>query len=367
MDFMALENFNSTLLPEGVSLFCPESNKNLSRPVRKHADLQYHYITEIKTLYHTKGSPIPRSILNNANENKSHIDFENKSDIYHKSESSIDYENKSSMSCDNKLNIDYENKSVLSCDNKSDYTNFYKSNTTKSSKNSNSDINAYETQAENDSKLADFREKTIRIIEGEIELSAKYPKDIICNIARCGPFAFGKKDSIDPQLLALFEEAKIEVIPVNQGYTGCGCLCIKKFIEGNNKNENSKSKNENENGENNKLGANSRTLEIPAEIDSEMSAEYGLITADVAIYEAACLKNIKALLIPPQKNILLPGFSLGFIGGIGGQYEDSLYITGKLDFLESSKDLRTFIESFSIRIVELTPNKPVDIGGIIFI
>lgn len=165
----------------------------------------------------------------------------------------------------------------------------------------------------------------IRIVEGLQGLSPVYPGDVLCNAARCGPCAFARIESLDPVLIRLFNEADLELVPVNQGYAGCSCLCIH---------------------------------------DGE---QYGLITADLGIYEASCRKKIKALFIPPQKNILLPGYPYGFIGGTAGMMGNTLYITGKIKWLDSYAEIREFLSGFSIDVVELTQQAPIDVGGLLFI
>lgn len=230
IDTQSIDNLYDIIPKDDVILFCPQKVSCLNDGIARHADLQYHYIPEIKTLYHVKGSLTPT-----------------------------------------------------------------------------------------------LKMEEIKIVEGQTDLNAKYPGDVICNVARCDNFAIGNKKVTDPILLDLLNDAGVEFINVNQGYSACSCLIVS---------------------------------------DQKKS---GVITADEMIYDKIRQKGIKVLLIPPQKNILLPGYNHGFIGGIAGCKDGVLYISGQLEYLESYHEIIEFLKNFDIRIVELSKKSPIDIGGMIFI
>jgi hypothetical protein len=63
--------------------------------------------------------------------------------------------------------------------------------------------------------------KGIKVIKGGKTLSRNYPEDIAYNVARIGRYAVHNTKHTDQVLKYYLEEAGIEFIHVNQGYTKC--------------------------------------------------------------------------------------------------------------------------------------------------
>ena len=90
------------------------------------------------------------------------------------------------------------------------------------------------------------------------------------------------------------------------------------------------------------------------------------ITSDMGIQKSLVNAGLTSIQINP-KEILLPGFSHGFFGGACGIFQNTVYIIGKLDYLEEGDDLRDFIHSSGYDIVELYDGPLFDGGSIIFL
>ncbi|MHB8961628.1 MAG: DUF6873 family GME fold protein [Saccharofermentanales bacterium] len=162
------------------------------------------------------------------------------------------------------------------------------------------------------------------VVMGSLAPHPPYPHDTVCNIAVCGGYAIGNRKCTDPVLIRETESAGLEWIDVRQGYAGCGCIVL------------------------------------------ESGSDTALITSDNGIARA-CSGRISTLLLPPQETIRLPEYRHGFIGGIGGLHDGIFYITGSLEHLASGERIRQFIGSIGIKIIELSEDAPLDIGGLIFI
>lgn len=94
--------------------------------------------------------------------------------------------------------------------------------------------------------------------------------------------------------------------------------------------------------------------------------ENHFITSDLGIYSTLKKNGISSLYINPKK-ILLPGFSYGFFGGTCGVYLNTVYVIGKLNYLEQEKAVRDFIHSAGYEVVELYDGPLFDGGSILFL
>lgn len=149
---------------------------------------------------------------------------------------------------------------------------------------------------------------------------AIYPDDVRLNALRIGNRAFAKFDSIDDVLISYYENNKIEMIDINQGYSKCSVFIV---------NENS------------------------------------VITADSATADVLADKNIDVLLIE-KGGIDIDTYDYGFIGGCGGLIsKDAAAFTGNVNLHQSGEKIKAFLNKKGVRLISLTPDKLYDIGGIL--
>ena len=91
-----------------------------------------------------------------------------------------------------------------------------------------------------------------------------------------------------------------------------------------------------------------------------------LITSDAGIANTLISCGYDVLLINNGK-ISLPGFNYGFIGGAAFVNSDTVYFTGDIMKHPDGKKICDFIHSRVMKIVCLTSNELIDIGGAIVI
>lgn len=156
---------------------------------------------------------------------------------------------------------------------------------------------------------------------GSTVLKKNYPFDIAYNVAIIGEVAFHNTKYTDPVIVELLSRYKIPIVHVNQGYTKCSVLPI-----------------------------SNKTI----------------ITDDPSIESAARREGYEVLKIPPQKNILLPGFSYGFIGGTAGFInKNMLAFAGNIDMLDSSDEIKKFLVKHNVKWINLGYSQVHDHGGLI--
>lgn len=160
----------------------------------------------------------------------------------------------------------------------------------------------------------------IKTEETYLEPSKKYPKDILCNALFINNCLFGKLDAVDLKIKEYAKINRIKLVNVNQGYSACSVAVV-----------------------------------------NDKSA----ITADEGLYSAMRVNGIDVLKIS-SGNINLKGYNTGFIGGCTGLIaKDEFVFTGKLDLHPQGEQIRAFINCKKIKIIELTNEVMIDIGGII--
>lgn len=156
---------------------------------------------------------------------------------------------------------------------------------------------------------------------GETGLASEYPRDIAYNAARVGNFYFHNLKHTDPVLRKELENADVEPVYVEQGYTKCSIAIID---------------------------------------DST------IITSDVGIVRAAERKGIQALLIRHDQNILLPGLDMGFIGGATGLADrHRLAVNGDASLLEDYIPVYRLLSQKKIQLLSLSDLQVTDTGSII--
>jgi len=143
-----------------------------------------------------------------------------------------------------------------------------------------------------------------------------YPSDVGLNVAVGKNFVICKQESTAPEVINVAEADRLRIIPVKQGYAGCSCIVTDKAV----------------------------------------------LTSDIGIHRAVISRGIDSAYVE-KDGISLPGYDVGFIGGCGGFYDDTLYLFGSLDSVKCGEDVRKFADTYGYRIRELSETKLTDYGG----
>ena len=160
----------------------------------------------------------------------------------------------------------------------------------------------------------------IKVIKGGKTLCRNYPEDIAYNVARIGSYAVHNTKHTDQVLKYYLEEANIEFIHVNQGYTKCSVASV-----GNNK----------------------------------------AVTSDFLIHEKLKSYNIECMFINPEI-VYLKGYNHGFIGGCTGLINEKIFLsTGKIGDEIILNAFKEFILSSGYIYEEASSQQIIDLGSII--
>ena len=156
----------------------------------------------------------------------------------------------------------------------------------------------------------------LRLVLTDCPWGNKYPLDIALNGLVCDNLLFGRTDALAPEILTLAEENGITPIPIRQGYAGCSGLVV----------------------------------------------DGAVITADPSLTEAARNRGIPVIPFP-DRDILLPGYDHGFIGGCGGVWKNIVYLCGTVNRTQyEALCLHPFLQKKAICF--LSPSPLYDCGGI---
>lgn len=157
----------------------------------------------------------------------------------------------------------------------------------------------------------------IKVIKGGKTLSRNYPEDIAYNVARIGRYALHNTKYTDQVLKYYLEEAGIQFIHVNQGYTKCSIAPV---------------------------------------------SDNKALTSDFLIHEKLISYNIDCMYIDP-KVVYLKGYNNGFIGGCTGLINEKIFLsTGKIFDENISVSLREFIQSSGYIYDEASKQQITDLG-----
>ncbi|MCR4718816.1 MAG: hypothetical protein K5768_04220 [Firmicutes bacterium] len=160
----------------------------------------------------------------------------------------------------------------------------------------------------------------INFFEGKSDLSNQYPYDIAYNCALVGNSLFCNEKYTDEVILEYCKNNGIRIINTKQGYAKCS-ICI--------------------------------------------VSDNAIITADKSIYNAA-IKNYIDVLMVENKGIVLDGYNEGFIGGATGLLEeDLLAVNGSIERHEDYNKIKSFCESYGVKIISLSDEPICDVGSII--
>lgn len=163
-------------------------------------------------------------------------------------------------------------------------------------------------------------DKGIKVIKGGKTLSRNYPEDIAYNVARIGRYAVHNLQHTDQVLKYYLEEAGVEFIHVNQGYTKCSTAAV---------------------------------------------SENKALTSDFLIHEKLKSYNIDCMYINPEI-VYLKGYNHGFIGGCVGLINGSTFLsTGKIFDENILNPLIKFIQSTGYIYEEASSRQIIDLGSLI--
>ena len=152
------------------------------------------------------------------------------------------------------------------------------------------------------------------------ELGNTYPNDVKLNCKIIGNNIFLNKRTIAKEILEFVEYADMNVINVNQGYTGCSICAIN---------------------------------------------ESAIITDDESIFTAA-QNFLNDVLLISKGSIRLDGYDYGFIGGCCGKIvENKLAVNGRIESHKDKYKIIDFISKHNIEAIELSDETLTDIGGIL--
>ena len=88
------------------------------------------------------------------------------------------------------------------------------------------------------------------------------------------------------------------------------------------------------------------------------------ITSDKGILKMLKNEGLSVLFINPE-NIVLKGFPHGFFGGCCGMSNKHFFINGALKYFTEKADIELFVKDANLELIELSTEKPLDIGSIL--
>lgn len=152
------------------------------------------------------------------------------------------------------------------------------------------------------------------------KLGNKYPNDVLLNCRIVGNNIILNKRTIAREVLDFAYAEGLNIINVNQGYSGCSVCVIN---------------------------------------------ESAIITDDESIC-AAAQNFLNDVLLIQKGSIRLSGYNYGFIGGCCGKISQTkLAVNGRIESHSDYKNILDFTAKHNVEIVELTNEQITDIGGIL--
>lgn len=150
-----------------------------------------------------------------------------------------------------------------------------------------------------------------------------YPSDVLFNAATVGEHLFCRLDAADPLLLKSVPKARL--CNVAQGYSKCSTLPV---------------------------------------------SDTALITEDPSIARAADAAGLEVLFLN-TKEVTLPGYDVGFIGGASSffpyQKSDQIFFSGALEHHSQAQKITAFCMAHGREPISLTDLPLFDVGTIFFI
>ncbi len=161
----------------------------------------------------------------------------------------------------------------------------------------------------------------ITLVTGTQTPTANYPDSAIYNAVVTNNYLIHHNSAVETTILLLSRQRNLKSIWVRQGYTRCNLLPLN----------------------NNRF-----------------------ITSDRGILRTLSLAGLQVFYYPPD-DILLPGFSYGFIGGTAGVCEQKVFFTGLPQDENVRKSMETFIEEAGMGVEYLSEGRLIDCGSLLFL
>lgn len=147
-----------------------------------------------------------------------------------------------------------------------------------------------------------------------------YPHDVKLNVAVADTYFICNEKTADPDLIKALKAQGKRYINTNQGYTKCSVCFV---------------------------------------------TENAVITEDESIFKALKGTDTDTLLIS-KGDICLSDRHYGFFGGSSGKISaDTLAVTGSLSTHRDGEKIKQFCHTHGVKILELTKDRIIDIGGIL--
>ncbi|MBQ1956316.1 MAG: hypothetical protein II365_00935 [Clostridia bacterium] len=166
--------------------------------------------------------------------------------------------------------------------------------------------------------------KDKELILSDEYVSPVYPHDVLFNAAVLGDrYLICNKKRVSSKILDAASEYDLSVIHVNQGYSKCSSCIV---------------------------------------------SDNALITSDKTIFDSAKKLGADTLFVE-NKNISLPGYDCGFIGGCSGlcEYTNEIFFCGDVGSHPNGDEIISFCKNHGKTPVMLTQERLFDIGSIFFI
>lgn len=167
-----------------------------------------------------------------------------------------------------------------------------------------------------------LRQKNISFSLGANALKSKYPKTALYNAVVNDKILIHKIAATDAKI----KESTSHHIDIKQGYTRCNLV----FLDNN----------------------------------TFFTSDQNIYTTLNHYKEAGI--HFSGIYIDP-KQVRLPSFPHGFIGGTCGIFENNIVFAGSLKFLKNGKTLKNFITAAGYNIIELDNTPLFDCGSILFL
>ncbi len=171
-----------------------------------------------------------------------------------------------------------------------------------------------------ESLFQNLKKAGFKIMAGSKKLARNYPLDIAYNVCRVDKTVIHPFQYTDPCLLEQFEKENLQKIQVNQGYAKCSVAILN---------------------------------------------EKAVVTEDRGIYRKMKEQGFQVFYLEPNY-IRLPGLNTGFLGGSSGLYDpETLLVTGKLTHHPQYEELKSFLKTQKMSILELSDEIITDGGSLI--
>lgn len=171
-------------------------------------------------------------------------------------------------------------------------------------------------------QLSEALSDSYQIIECGERFAGSYPDNVVLSAVKLSDSLICRVSSLDDKVKAYCFEHDIKLLNVNQGYAKCACAQV---------------------------------------------SDHAIIAADPSIIQALSKSKIDALPIG-KGSVKLSGAEYGFIGGASGYDSNrhTLFFCGDISRHPDYRAIKHFCKKHDTRIISLSKDELIDIGGILF-